>query len=87
MNAVDGESPRCTHAGGGWAQHDANLEFVAIALRLHPAGDASGRLAETNQFRRLLCARRAGQRRKGYGLEQVGLSLSVAAEESAGGAL
>src|SRR5205823_12606679 len=69
------------------AQHDANLEFVAIAFRLDPAGHAGGRLAETNQFRRLLRARGARQGGEGHRLESIGLSLRVAAEGLAGGAV
>ena len=69
MDAVDGESARGTRAGGGGAQHDANLEFVAIAFRLDPAGHAGGRLAETNQFRRLLRARGTRQGGEGHRLE------------------
>ncbi|TMF43672.1 MAG: hypothetical protein E6I24_11440 [Chloroflexi bacterium] len=87
MDAVDGESPGGAHSGGGRAQHDANLELVASGLGLHAAGHAGGRLPETNQLRRLLRPWRAGQRGQGHGLEQVGLSLSIAAEKHRGGAL
>src|SRR6059058_5781210 len=86
-NAVDGESPRGARTGRGRAQHDSNLELVAIRLGLHAAGDAGGWLSETNQLGRLLGPGRAGQRGQGYRLEEVGLSLRVAAEEYRGGAL
>src|SRR2546428_1254431 len=87
LNAVDGESPGGARAGRGRTQHDSNLKLVAISLRLHAAGDAGGWLSETNQLRRLLGPWRAGQRGQGHRLEEVGLSLRVAAEEHRVGAL
>src|SRR5256714_5411767 len=54
VNAVHGESPGCTRAGGGRTQHDANLQLFAVRLGLDAAGDAGGRLSESNQLRRLL---------------------------------
>src|SRR5256885_15750575 len=74
-------------AGSGGAEGDANLQLLEAGVGLHAAGDAGGGLAESDQLDRLLRAWGARQGRERHGLEQVGLSLRVAAEEYRGGAL
>ena len=85
-NAVDGE-PAGRAGGGTWTDADPDLQRPPPGVGLDAAADARCGLTESNQFRRLLRPRRAGQGQQRDGLEQIGLALRIPTEEHRGGPL
>src|SRR5207245_4941261 len=66
---------------------DPGLDLLQALLALDGGRDPGRGLAEADQLRVLLGARRPGQRAQRNRLQEVGLALGVASEENGGGAL